>query len=107
MSCWCNKLQSLCPDVLVGVSRCFGERTCTLNIKKYFPDSHNEVAHTTTEVMLAQDDHLIETHAVQISTCHGFASICFTKGHIDEKFCKAEAPKSKFCEYPLSSLIRK
>ena len=66
--------------------RFYGQRTCTLNIIKYLPDSYNSIIHDTVSSMLHEKDLLSETGTIQISFCHRYASICFTWREILEKF---------------------
>ena len=61
------------------MAKFFGERTCTLNMTEYFPDTYNEIIHSTTASMLQEEDYLQETHTIQISTCHKYASMFFRK----------------------------
>ena len=40
--------------------------------------------------MLHEEDLLSETDTIQISTCHRYLSICFTRREILEGFCKSD-----------------
>ena len=57
---------------------------------EYFPDTYNEITHSITASIRQEEDHLQETHTIQISTSHKYASICFTVQSILQKFCKTE-----------------
>ena len=72
------------------MAKFFGKRTCTLHMTEYFPDTYNEITHSTIESMLQEENYLQEIHTIQISTWHKYASICFTERHILEKFCETE-----------------
>ena len=72
------------------MSKFYGQHTCALNISEYFPDTYNNITHTTIATMLAKEDNLSETHSIQISSCHRFSSICFTNREILLKFCDTE-----------------
>ena len=86
--------------------RFFGQRTCTLDMNEYLPGTYNEITHTTIATMLAEEDYLTKTRTIQISTCHRFASICFTERQILDKFCQTEL-EYLLKTYQLNSLIRK
>ena len=72
------------------MAKFFGERTCTLHMTEYFPDTYNEITHSTLASMLQEEDYLQETYTIQISTGHKYASICFTQKDIPEKLCETE-----------------
>ena len=72
------------------MAKFYSQRTCTLNIKKYLPDNYNIIAHTTITTILAKEEYFTETHTIQISSCHRFASICFTNREILLKFYNTE-----------------
>ena len=52
-------------------------------------DDYYNIAHNTIAAMLEQEDYLQEITTIQISTCHRFASICFTNREI-RNFCQNE-----------------
>ena len=59
-----------------------GQRTCTLNMREHILDDYYNITHNTIVAMLQQEDYLQEITTIQISTCHRFASICFTNREI-------------------------
>ena len=53
-------------------------------------DDYYNITHTTIAAMLEKENYLEEIIAIQISTCHRFASICFTNREILETFYQNE-----------------
>ena len=67
-----------------------GQRTCTLNMKEHLPNDYNNITQDTIAAMLHNKELLSETDTIQISSCHRYASICFTNRDISGKFCESE-----------------
>ena len=69
------------------MTKFYGQRTCTLDIKEFLPDSYHNITHKTIATILNEEDLLNETDTMQISTCHKYASICFKSREILLKYC--------------------
>ena len=65
-------------------------RPCTANLEEHLPDSYNNITHTTIAEMLANEGLVNETHTIQISTCHRYASVCFETRETLLKFTNTE-----------------
>ena len=61
-------------------------KTCTDNLQEQLEDKYNDITHITVAEMLAKEGFLNDTHTIQISTCHRYASICFDTRDILLKF---------------------
>ena len=59
------------------MAKFYGQRTCTLDITEFLPDSYHNITHTTIAKMLDEEDILHEIDTIQISTCQRYVSICF------------------------------
>ena len=71
----------------INITRIFHVETTW---KRSFPRRFNVEYTCCICSMLAEEDYLAETHTIQISTCHRFASICFTERQMLKEFCEAE-----------------
>ena len=72
------------------MAKFYGQRTCTLDITEFLPDSYHNITHTTIAKMLDKEDILHETDTMQISTCHRYASVCFKTRKLLLEFCNNE-----------------
>ena len=72
------------------MSKFYGMRTCTANLQEQLEYKYNDVTHITIAEMLAKEGFLNDTHTIQISTCHRYASICFDTRDILLKFTSTE-----------------
>ena len=50
-------------------------RTCTSNLKEYLPDEYHNITRNTIAEMMVNEGYMNNTHVIQISTCHRFASV--------------------------------
>ena len=72
------------------MTKFYGQRTCTLNIKEQLPNNYHDITHETIAELLHNEGILSKTDTIQISTCRRYASMCFTTREILEDFCKWE-----------------
>ena len=70
------------------MTKFYGQRTCTINIKKCLPDNYYNITYETIAEFLHKEEWLAETDTIQISSCHRYASVCFTTRETLEHFCK-------------------
>ena len=59
------------------MTKFYGMKTCTTNLKEYLPDQYHSITHKTIAEMLDNEGYIYEINTIQISTCHRFASLCF------------------------------
>ena len=65
-------------------------KTFTANLQEQLEDKYNDVTHVNIAEMLAKEGFLNDTHTIQISTCHRYASECFDTRDILLKFTSTE-----------------
>ena len=59
------------------MTKFYGIRTCTSNLKEYLPDEYHNITRNTIAEMLVNEGYMNKVHVIQVSACHKFASICF------------------------------
>ena len=64
---------------IINMTKFHGQRTCTLNIREYLPDTYNNMTHTSIATMLAQEEYLAETHTIKIYSWDFFQSVSLIK----------------------------